>query len=268
MRSGLRIYARLFAAGFRQQSTYRLAALGGLVANATFGFLKVAMLVATVHAAGGTLRGYDRDSIVSYVWLSQGVLGSINLFGRNELAGRIKDGSVAVDFLRPLSVQGATITTEVGAAVFSLLPRGVPSVLIGVLASGLVLPTTGGPWILGGASLFLGIVISFCTVYLISVAGFWLIETRGIQILYMVLSGFFAGLFVPLALFPPWLRMLSAATPFPSMLMYPIQVLSGHVTGLAAARLLTAQVGWLATTVLIGAVLTRSGRQRLEVQGG
>ena len=44
-------YPRLVAAGFRQQSAYRLAALAGLVANTTFGFLKVALLLATAVAA-------------------------------------------------------------------------------------------------------------------------------------------------------------------------------------------------------------------------
>ena len=36
--------------------------------------------------------------------------------------------------------------------------------------------------------------------------GFWLVETRGLQILYMVVSGFLAGLFVPIWIFPQWLE--------------------------------------------------------------
>ena len=59
MRDTGRVYWRLLVAGFRRQSTYRLAALGGLVANTTFGLLKVALLFAAVRAAGGELDGYD-----------------------------------------------------------------------------------------------------------------------------------------------------------------------------------------------------------------
>ena len=47
-------YWRLFVAGIRQRATYRLAMVGGLIANATFGFLKTAILSATVVAGGGT----------------------------------------------------------------------------------------------------------------------------------------------------------------------------------------------------------------------
>ena len=214
MRAAGRVYWRLLVAGFRRQSAYRLAALGGLVANLTFGLLKVAVLFATVRAAGGQLRGYDIESMSTYIWLSQGLLGSVNLTGRTDLALRVKDGQVAVDFLRPVDLQAATIATEAGASLFALIPRGVPSVLLGAAAVGIRLPTFPVFYLLGAVSLLLGIAISAATVYLIAVAGFWLVETRGLQILYMLASGFLGGLYVPIALFPWWLRILAAVTPF------------------------------------------------------
>ena len=88
----------------------------------TFGLLKVAVLFATVRAAGGQLHGYDTASMSTYVWLSQGLLGSVNLNGRTDLAQRVKDGQVAVDFLRPVDLQAATIATEAGSSLFALRP--------------------------------------------------------------------------------------------------------------------------------------------------
>lgn len=267
MRRVLKVYGRLLAAGFAQQSTYRLAALGGLVANATFGLLKVTILGATVAAAGGTVAGYDASTISAYVWLSQGMLGSLNLYGGSDVATRIKDGDVVVDLLRPLDLQASTVTAEVGKALFNLIPRGLPSVAIGLLA-GMSMPTSVSPYALGLVSLVLGIVISFATVYIVAAAGFWLVETRGLQILYMVASGFFAGLFVPISLFPGWLLAVVQATPFPSMLQYPVDVLSGRVRGADAVVLLAVQAGWLVVVVAAGHLMTRAGRRRLEVQGG
>lgn len=261
-------YYRLFVAGIRQQSTYRLAALGGLVANTTFGFLKVAMLFATVEAAGGELNGYDVGTMSAYIWLSQGMLGSINLHGRSDLAVRIKDGDVAIDFLRPLNVQAAAIIQEIGNSIWSLVPRGIPSVAIGALVVGMTMPTTPLPYVLGALSVLLGIALGAATVYLVATAGFWMVETRGVQILYMVLSGFLAGLFVPIDLFPDWLRIAAEATPFPSMMMYPIDVLSGRASGWESVGLVAAQVGWLVLVCVAGHLLTRAGRHKLEVQGG
>lgn len=268
MRATARVYWRLLGAGFRRQSAYRLAALGGLVANLTFGLLKVAVLFATVRAAGGHVRGYDTASMSTYVWLSQGLLGSVNLNGRTDLALRVRDGQVAVDFLRPVDLQAATIATEAGASLFALLPRGLPSVLLGAVVVGMRVPTAPASYLLGAVSLALGIVVSAATVYLIAVVGFWLVETRGLQILYMLASGFLGGLYVPIALFPHWLRILAAATPFPSIMMYPIDVLSGLGGVSGAARLVLAQLAWLAAVAAAGQLLTRAGRRRLEVQGG
>jgi len=263
-----RTYWRLLVAGFRRQSTYRLAAFGGLVANTTFGLLKVALLFAAVRASGGELEGYDVGTISAYIWISQALLGSVNLNGRTDLAERIKDGDVAIDFLRPLDVQAAAVVTDVGRSLFALIPRGIPTFLLGVVVVGVSMPTTPLPYVLGALSLLVGITVSATTVYLVAVAGFWLVETRGVQILYMVVSGFFAGLFVPILFFPDWLYAVASATPFPSMLMYPVDVLSGRVSGWAAVGLVGAQLAWLTGTFAVGRVLTRAGRRRLEVQGG
>lgn len=261
-------YLRLVRAGFSQQSRYLLAAFAGLLTNATFGLLKVAILFATVRAAGGELRGYDLGAMSAYIWISQGMLGSVNLFGRTEVAERIRTGDVAVDFLRPLDVQGASVATEVGQRLFALIPRGVPSVLIGVVVVGMDVPAGPASVALGLLSMLLGIVVSCLAVYLLASAGFWLIETRGLQSLYMVSAGFFSGLFVPISLFPGWLGTVARATPFPSMLMYPVDVLSARVGGLEALGLVAQQVGWLVVVGVAGMVATRVGRHRLEVQGG
>jgi ABC-2 type transport system permease protein len=268
MRATARVYWRLLAAGFRRRSAYRLAALGGLVANLTFGLLKVAILFAAVRAAGGQLHGYTTASMSTYVWLSQGMLGAINMDGRTDLALRVKDGQVAVDFLRPVDLQAATLADESGAALFSLVPRGLPSLLLGAVTVGIQLPTQPVFYLLGAVSMVLGVVISAATVYLIAVAGFWLVETRGLQILYMLASGFLGGLYVPIALFPGWLRIVATATPFPSAMMYPVDVLSGLGSAGYAAGLVLAQLAWLAGLAAVGQWLTRAGRRRLEVQGG
>ena len=267
MRSGVRVYRRLLVAGFRRQSTYRLAALGGLVANTTFGFLKVAILFAAVDAAGGGLEGYDAGAIAAYVWITQAMLGSVNLMGRNDFGERIRTGDVVVDCLRPVDVQGAFVATEVGRSLFAFLPRGLPTFLLGALVVGAPLAGGVAP-LLGVLSVLLAITVSATTVFLVGTSGLWLVETRGVQLLYMIVSGFFAGLFLPIWFFPDWLVVLASATPFPSMLMYPADILSGRVDLAGSLVHLAAQAGWLVATVVAGQWLVRAGRRRLEVQGG
>lgn len=263
-----RVWWRLLRAGMQESSIYRAALVGGLLANVTFGFSKAGILGAMVRASGGAVAGYDPGHMSAYVWFSQGMLGSINVFGRTELADRIRSGDVVVDFVRPLDVQLSTCLREVGRGLFALLPRGLPSVAVGALAFGVAVPNTAAGWLLGAVSVALAIAVSATSVYLVAVAGFWLVDTRGVQVLYMVLSGFFAGLFVPLPLLPGWLQVLVHATPFPSLLQYPVDVLSGRDSGASAAGLIAVQIGWLLATATAGQALTRAGRHVLEVQGG
>jgi ABC-2 type transport system permease protein len=142
-------------------------------------------------------------------------------------------------------------------------------VLIGGLLVGMALPDDPLSYVLGAVSILLGIVIAAATVYLMVAApGFWLVETRGLQILYMVVSGFLAGLFVPIWIFPDWLEMVAQATPFPSMMMYPVDIISGRVDSAEALLLLGVQLAWLGVVGALGQLLTRAGRRHLEVQGG
>lgn len=261
-------YLRLVRAGFAKQAHYRLAMLAGLGTNVVFGFIRAAILFAAVKSAGGSLGGYTVGTISSYVWLSQGLLGAIELSGRAEIGDRVRTGDVAVDFTRPVDLQTWHLAEDLGRAAYTLIPRGIPSVLVGALTVGLVLPGTALPYLLGLLSLAAGIAISFYCRYAVNVLGFWLLDTRGVRTVYMVTSTFLAGLFVPVGLFPSWLHTVAYLTPFPSILQLPVNVLSGRDVGADAVADLAMQSGWLVTTCLLGRALTNAGRRKLVVHGG
>ena len=145
----LRTYLKLVRAGFSRQANYRLAMLAGLVTNLVFGFIRAAILFAAVSSAGGSLGGYTTGTISSYVWLSQGLLGAIELSGRAEIGDRVRTGDVAIDFTRPVDLQTWHLAEDLGRAAYTLIPRGVPSVLIGALTVGLVMPDTVLPYVMG-----------------------------------------------------------------------------------------------------------------------
>jgi ABC-2 type transport system permease protein len=102
----------------------------------------------------------------------------------------------------------------------------------------------------------------------VSLLGFWLIETRGIRMLYQILSTFLAGLYVPVHLFPAPLAAAARLTPFPWLLQGPVDVMSGRATGSAAWSVIGMQALWIAIAIGIGRALVAAGRRKLEVQGG
>ncbi len=258
----------LAGAGFRRYSTYRIAILAGLTTNSVFGLIRVSILLAALASAGTDIAGYSASEASSFVWWSQGLIASVNLFQWNDVAVRVRSGDIAVDFARPLDPQLAFLAGDLGRAALQLLARGLPSILVGALTFGIALPRSPWLWPLAVLSTLLAVLISFGCRYAVNVASFWWVENRGPQLVYLVVSGFLCGLYLPVHWFPDWLQTLAHATPFPSMLQSPIDLLSGRASLGDALPLLLTQAGWALAVLALGQALTRMGRRKLELQGG
>jgi ABC-2 type transport system permease protein len=264
----VRTYLLLGAAEFRRFSTYRLAILAGVFTQSIFGFIRVSVLFAAISAAGGTLAGYDQRSASTYVWLGQALLAPIAITGWIEIAERISSGDIAVDFARPVDLQLGWWARDLGRATFQLLSRGLPPLLIGAMTVGLALPQSWTAYPLGLISLFLAVSISFVVRFLVNLIAFWTLDVRGFVGLYLIVSSSLCGLLVPVHFFPEWLRIIAYATPFPSMLQSPIDVLSGYVLDAAAVAVVGSQLAWLVLLVGFARLVQWRAGHRLVVQGG
>ena len=264
----MRAYLQLGRASFRRYSTYRLAIVAGVFTQSVFGFIRVSVLFAAIAAAGGTLAGYDEQQAATYVWLGQALLAGVALFGTTELADRVTSGEIAVDLARPVDLLASYWASDLGRALFQLLARGLPPLAIGALTISLALPGSWTAYPLGLLSLLLALAISFLLRFGVNLIAFWTLDVRGFVWLYFVFSGPLSGLYVPVHLFPDWLRTIAYATPFPAAFQTPIDVLSGRALGPDALVLLAAQAGWiLGLLVVVRFTLARATR-RLVVQGG
>ncbi len=268
MRGQVRTVAVLVRAGFRRYSTYRLATVAGIITNSVFGLIRASILLAAIASAGTAVAGYTPAQASSYVWWGQGLIACVGLFGWAEVSDRVRSGDIAVDFARPVDPQLAYLSADLGRAALLLLTRGLPTLAIGALVFGVAAPQSVGVAALGAVSVVLAVVISFGCRYAVNLASFWVVENRGPQLTYVVVSGLLAGLYVPVAWFPQWLAAVAACTPFPSMLQAPIDLLGGRAGVAEAVHTIAIQLAWAAGMLALGAVLTRQGRRVLEVQGG
>jgi ABC-2 type transport system permease protein len=268
VRGDLRTYWLLARAGFRRQATYRLALAAGIFTNSVFGVIRASILVSAVAGAGAAVAGYDARSVSSYAWWGQVLIGSVALWGWSEMADRVHSGDIAADFLRPLPLHLTYLAADLGRAALALLARGAPMLAVGALYSGMTFPAAPTEWALGLLSIALAVAAAFLGNYLVNCAAFWLVEIRGLTLAYSIVATLLAGLFVPVHWFPDWLRLVAAATPFPSFIQTPVDILSGFAAGPAAWRAVAVQVGWVLALGVAGASVTAAGRRRLEVQGG
>nr|WP_209068285.1 ABC-2 family transporter protein [Arthrobacter pigmenti] len=253
---------------FRRHSTYRLAAFAGAFTNSVFGLIRASLLLSAIATAGGSIGGYSPVEAATYVWLGQALLGPIGLFGSAELSRRVKSGDVTVDLLRSVNLIGSYWAQDLGRAVFDFLPRGVPPLVVGALVTGLSLPTSFGPYALGFLSILAAISLTFMGFFIMNLLSFWVVEIRGFWMLYMVLMNLLSGFLVPVSWFPGWLADFARATPFPSMLQTPVDILAGRVDGGESVLLVAIQLLWLAALLAVAHFMVRFGSRKLVIQGG
>ena len=258
----------MFTNGFRRWATYRMATAAGAFTNTVFGLIRAYITIAAIGAAGGTLAGYDPAAGVTYAFLAQALIAPVNIFTWTDLAQRIRTGDIAVDLARPVDPQLAYLAADLGRAAYSAIPRGVPPLLVGAAVFGLAMPAVPLPYVLGAISLIVAIMVSFACRWLANLAAFWLLDLRGVMTVYIVGAGLLSGHLLPVHWFPDWLAAVANATPFPSIVQTPIDVVTGRAQGAAAAALIGVQLAWLLVLLTLGRLVFATGTRKLVVQGG
>jgi len=253
---------------FRRYSTYRVATAAGAFTNTVFGFIRAFVLIA-LWQARPRIGGYDVTDAVTFCFLSQALIAPVAVFGPAlELAERIRTGDVAVDLFRPVDLQAWWLAADLGRAAFHLLARGVPPFLAGALAFHLRSPGSPAGWLAVLPSLVLALLVSFALRYLMALSAFWLLDDRGVNLVSFTCASFFAGLLVPLVLFPGWLGPLARALPWAAILQVPADVWLGQYRGAGLAGALAGQAAWAVGLLGLGRLVTRAARRRVVVQGG
>lgn len=257
-------YPQLVRAGFRRYATYRQAMLAGLTTNIVFGLLRTSVLVA-VLAQRPVVAGYDTATAVTYVWLGQGLLTVVLLWGDTELSRRIRTGDVVIDLGRPWDLQTAMLANDIGRAGYAVLMRLVPPVLFGALLFPFRWPERWWTPLLFAVSTVFAVVASFGIRFLLNAAAFWLLDARGLLGLWGAASGVLTGLVLPLPWYPEWARIVLMWTPFPALFQSPIDVFLERGS---TVWVLGHQVFWAVALLALGRLALCRGSRRLVVQGG
>ncbi len=263
--------AALVRAGFRRYSTYRQATVAAIFTNSIFGFLRCYVLLAVLagSTSGALSSGYDAPRLALYCWASQGLIGVILLWGWSDLGDRIRSGDVVADLLRPVHPVTAYLATDLGRAAHAALTRFVVPVVIGLAFFTLHLPQRWWTYPLFVVSVLLGVVVSFCCRFLVNAAGYWLLDTRGVALLWTFAATVLAGLAFPLHFLPPavtaavWLL-----TPVPSVLQAPLDVLVEYGSTGYTFAVVGGQAVWAAVMLAICRYVQSRADRRLVIQGG
>ncbi|MDL4817139.1 ABC transporter permease [Actinomadura opuntiae] len=252
--------------GLRRHAAYPLGSLAESLTNTAFGFVRAYVLLA-LWEARPALGGYDAADAVTFCFITQALIGPVQIFGGMELTERIRNGDVAIDLHRPVGLQGWWLAEDLGRATGSLLLRAGPPLLAGALLFPFHWPGPVG-FAAFAAAVALGALVSFAIRYLVALGMFWLHDDRGLNAITLVMSLFFSGMILPLVVFPGRLGDIALALPWSAQIQVPADVFLGRRTGAGLLGALAFQAGWAAVLLAAGWLLTRAARRKLVVHGG
>lgn len=236
--------------------------VAGMATNVVFGLLRLAVLVTAVGQ--GPISGYDVAATATYVWLGQGLIAVVVLWGDKHLADRVRSGDVVVDLYRPWHLQMALFAEDIGRSGYAVVVRFAPPVLFGALFFPFRWPAAG-TWVVFTVSVALAVAVSFGLRFLLNATTFWLLDNRGVAALYTAATWLLCGLAVPLAFFPEWAVPIVWSTPFAAMLQAPIDVFLERGS---PWPFLAGQAFWAVVVLAVGHLVLRRAVRKVVVQGG
>ena len=260
-------YLMWAVAGFRRFATYRQAMVAAIFTNTIFGFLRSAVLLAVAGAAVSV--GYDAPRLLTFVWVGQGLIGVVLLWAPTDLADRIRSGDVIVELLRPMALVWQHLAGDLGRASCAMLTRFLGPIVVGALVFDLYVPRRAATYVLFACSTVLATVVCFGCRFLVNAAAYWLLDARGPQIAWTLCSGVLGGLYFPLWFLPGNVAVaVIAATPFPSIIQLPLDVLVERGDLGEQLTLVAVQAAWAVVMLTTSLAVQRRGERKLVVQGG
>ena len=185
-----------------------------------------------------------------------------------DLRGRIGQGEIAVDIIKPINLFGMYLAGDVGQIVVNMAQKGLPLLLFAWLFVAKPVPAS-----LAGAALFVcSACMSFLLLWLIAAVfgllNFWLIDIGNIGGVKNYLIAFLSGSVVPLWFFPAWVQKAMAFLPFVYIYQTPISFYIGRIPPGEAPWILALQLGWALVFFGLFLLVKRKAMGHLIVQGG
>jgi ABC-2 type transport system permease protein len=259
-------YGFIVRTSVRQQLAYRAEFVLRAISMILFMGVFMALWTAAFGASGGQdLAGYSLLEMVWYLAMTETIaLSSSRAF--MEISEAVKAGDVAYTLARPLSYPFYQVANSLGGS----MPRFVVNFLTGALVVGLTIGRVGGsvPGLLSFLVMAgLALVLDSLVAVLIGLLAFWIEEVMPVFWIYQKLLFTVGGMFLPLEMFPDWLRRAVWWMPFRFITNAPAQAFVGFEPGFVA-QAMAGQLVYMALLTGLVLLVWRRAQRRLVVHGG
>ncbi len=240
-------------------------------------FGDIIMLVASAYiwkaaygsgAVGSGASHVGLESMITYTVISV-LLASVFQTGvQNTIYTQVREGNIALDFMRPLPLLGIYLSDDLGSMVSALVNKAVPLLIAGVLLFGFPLPADAGAL----AGFLVSCLLSFIILWLLSamvgLVSFWVAELGNLGMVKDAVVRVLSGSLVPLWFFPAEVQRVSEWLPFQYTYQTPIGIYIGIMPARDAMQAIGIQALWVVILALLLAWIWKRARSKVMIQGG
>ena len=232
-------------------------------------FLRVYLLRSlwtALYSQNAAPPGIPLHAMITYATVALLMSLILELDGTRLIQQKLREGSIATDFMKPISLPLYFFSDGFGEAAFYALLL-VPAVLLALLLVHIDVPP---PPVLAAFALsfVLGYFVNFLLNFLMNSVAFWTLEMHAVQLMVRWASDLFSGQILPLTFFPGIFGTILQSLPFAAIYSVPLQIYIGQLPPAQWGVALATQAGWIAVFGIASAVVWRLAERRVVIQGG
>ena len=260
-------YLEFAKRAFSREGTYRFQVFSKIGSVLLRVFL-LSTLWTNLYRANGMQAGITLQSMITYVVLALLLDIVYGVNGAYVVREKIREGSIAIDFMRPISVPLYVFADTLGQTGFALL-QCIPALALSAFLVHVDGPVS--PIALVGfvGAVGIGFVVNYFIDMIMATITFWTMEIFGVQIMVQFIASLLSGSLVPLYFFPQgWVQNVLLSSPFAALYNAPLSIWIGKYQGMQIVDALAVQVLW---AVMLGAFamwLWSVGERKVVIQGG
>ena len=221
-----------------------------------------------VYAKQTEINGFTLPQIVTYVFISYAVKNLYSFYTETAISNKIRDGSVAMELIKPLNYQLARFFESLGSVAIEGLSVGILVVVLGCGVFKIQSPANLIAVFGFGVSLVLSLLVNFAISYIVGLFSFWTTSVYGLINSKRFIVDFFSGGLVPLAFFPSWLEKVAFVLPFNTIVHLPVSIYLGRMAGIEVCYGLLKQLLWVVVLWTIGHLMWSEASKQITIHGG
>jgi ABC-2 type transport system permease protein len=253
-RSLVDVYRAQFKATIALQLQYRVALMIWLTWTILQPVVLLTVWSSVAQTTGGRVGGWSPSDFAAYYLIGMWVAHLTFTWLMHEFEYRVRQGQFSPLLLKPLHPIHKDIADNIG---YKLITAPVLALATLVLVYAFE-PRIDAPlWAVVAfvPALLLAFFVHFLSGWTIALAAFWMTRVAAVNEVYFVLGTFLSGAWVPLALLPGPLQVLSWLLPFRWHQAFPTELLMGRLTPQDTAIGLGMQLLWCGITFAVWRLL-------------